>query len=256
MYFADLAAAHDLRGALEMRAGALLQAYLHDALVGARSLHHKAPFAHHVGHGLLHIDVLMRLAGRHHDVGMPVIRRGDHHGGYRTVVQELAKVGVSAGLTFGQLVGGLQIRLIDVADGDDFGIGLLLEVGQIHTAHAATADDADADSIACGGAGCLGQGTCSGGAGQRRTFEEVSTIHGRSLPGVDSILLLRRLRLRRLLIVGRQFLAVELDYCVGRELPVKPGNPLRSCSTSCRRAYERWAISGRKNSLSPILMKS
>ena len=108
--FADFAAAHDLGGALEVRAGALLQTDLHDALVAAGGLHHQAAFAHHIGYGLLHVDILVRVARRHGDERMPMIGRGDDHRVHRTVVQQLAEIGIGAGLAVGELVGGCEIR--------------------------------------------------------------------------------------------------------------------------------------------------
>jgi hypothetical protein len=86
--FADLAPGHDLDPP-EVRTGALQQAHLHDTLISAGGLHHKAAFPHHVGYGLFHVDVFAR--SRHGDERMPEVGRGDDHRAYVTVVQEFTK---------------------------------------------------------------------------------------------------------------------------------------------------------------------
>ena len=178
---ADFAGPHDLRGALEMRSRALLQAHLHDAPMAAGGLHHQAAFAHHVRYRFFTVDVFARLACGHCDEGMPMIRRGDHHRVHGTVFQQFAEIGISARLAIGKLVGFLQVRLVHIADGYDLGFRLLLEIRKIHAAHASAADHADADAVAGGGAGLLRERARSR-AGHRRALEEVSSIHG--LPSV------------------------------------------------------------------------
>lgn len=173
--FAKLAGAYDLGGALEVGTRPLLQAHLHDAIVAPRGFHHQTSFAHHVGDGLFHVDVFPGLAGGDHDVRMPMIGRGDDHRVHSAVVQQLAEIGIRARLAAGELMGFCKVRLVDVADRYDFGVGLFLEIGQIHAPHAAAADDADGDPIVGGGAGLRRERT---GAGQRRGLEEVSPIHG------------------------------------------------------------------------------
>lgn len=55
--------------------------------------------------------------------------RGDDHRVHRAVIQQFAEVGIGARLAIGELEGLLQIGLVDIADGQDLGLGLLLEIG-------------------------------------------------------------------------------------------------------------------------------
>ncbi len=96
-----------------------------------------------------------------------MIGRGHDHRVHRTVVQQFAEIGISAGFAVGEFLGGREVGLVDVADGHDFGLGLLLEIRQVHGSHAAAADDADADAVVSGcRVGLLGEG-----AGQCRALE-------------------------------------------------------------------------------------
>lgn len=49
------------------------------ALMAAGGLHHQAAFAHHVGHRLFHVNILVGMARGHGDGRMPMIRRGNDH---------------------------------------------------------------------------------------------------------------------------------------------------------------------------------
>ena len=58
---------------------ALCKAHLHHAVVLVDGIHHPLGRLDGVGDGLLDVSVFPRLAGRHQDGRVPVIRRGDQH---------------------------------------------------------------------------------------------------------------------------------------------------------------------------------
>ena len=77
---------------------ALLRARLHDAFVPARDVDHPAPFAHEERERLFDIHVLARGAGHHGVQRVPMIGRRDDHRIDIAVLEELAEVGIAAGL--------------------------------------------------------------------------------------------------------------------------------------------------------------
>ena len=78
----------------DVRAGAVLGADLHHALVLAGRLDHLAAFPDAPGGRLLDVHVLARLAGPDRLQGVPVVLRGEADRVDRLVVEQLALVGV------------------------------------------------------------------------------------------------------------------------------------------------------------------
>ena len=102
-------------------AGALLRAGLHDPLVLAGRIDHRAAFGDHQRQRLLAIDVLAALAGGDRRQCVPVVGRGDRHRVDVLAVQQLAIVAVDVALpavAIGHLLLGLgRMVLVDVANG-------------------------------------------------------------------------------------------------------------------------------------------
>ena len=127
--FAERAGADDLHDAAV--GGAIVVdvvPHLGDALVLERGSHHGAAFADGVGERLLDEDVLARLAGVDGGQGVPVVRRGHHHGVEIFALQKLAEIVELLGLVPLRLLdgrgGGIEVRLIEIADrrGDHVGM--------------------------------------------------------------------------------------------------------------------------------------
>src|SRR5262249_38206890 len=95
--FSDLAGADDFAGLLEMNAGALHRAGLHDPAVLSRGLDHLAAFFYSDADRFLDVDIFAVLAGFDGHVGVPVIGRGNADNVDAFVVEDFAEIGDGAG---------------------------------------------------------------------------------------------------------------------------------------------------------------
>ena len=139
----------------------LLGSELDDAVIFAGRLDHPPAFDDIVAGGLLDVNILAGLAGKHSQKRMPVVGRGDRDGVDRLVVEQAAKVFLDlrrlSGRTFDGLHGLGEHRIIDVADRDDLGLRVSgKHLGMIESAVAQT-DDGDAHPLA---GGCV-SGACT-----------------------------------------------------------------------------------------------
>ena len=146
---AERARLDDLDGLLEVQPRSLLRADLHDAVVLARRVDHRAAFLDVVRDRLLDVDVLARLAGHDHRDRVPVIDGRDDHRVEVVALDDAPEVGLhrrgAARLLLGHLLRAPAVHVPHVAHGDDLHVVVLLEVVQVRTAHAADADRSDAD---------------------------------------------------------------------------------------------------------------
>src|SRR5262249_49714075 len=144
----------DLAGETGPRARALVAAGLHHPLELRRRLAHRPALADGVGQRLLAIDVQPRLAGGDGGQGVPVVRGGDDDRVEPLVADQVTEVLVGGALLaaalLGELLGGAQVPLVHVADGDDLDVLLAGEAAEQAAALAAGADDADGDAVAGG----------------------------------------------------------------------------------------------------------
>ena len=176
MDLADVPGGQQFHHFLEVRAAAPLRAHLHHALVAPRGGGHPAALLDEQRHGLFDVDVLARGAGHDGLQGVPVIRRGDDDGVDAHVVQHLPEVGVAFGRGAAIGLRPLDARLVDVADGRQFGVFLLFEIRDMPQADQAAADKSDPHAIVGTGDPAIG--------GRRRRAQE-SPARGRH--SVDSI---------------------------------------------------------------------
>ena len=144
---ADSPILHSFRRALEVRSRPLLNADLHYSPVPPGGLHHEPPFANGGGNRFLYVHVFAGFAGVNRDQGMPVIRSRDHNDVDVLAIENAAVIGIGVSALSGGLASLLRGRLEYVADGANFDVGLAMEIGEIHAAHAAASDDGDADAI-------------------------------------------------------------------------------------------------------------
>jgi len=98
-------------------------------------------------HRLLHVDVLLRLAGVDRLERVPVRRRGDNHAVDVVPPEHLAVVVVRLGGFLELVDEPLALRLPDVADAGDGHVVVLRAVVQVGRAHQPGADQADADAV-------------------------------------------------------------------------------------------------------------
>src|SRR5439155_24862156 len=112
--------ADELHGLADRRRRPSVQADLCDALRFLGYRYHLLSFGDGQAERLLDIDVLARPAGGHELQGMPVIRRGDRHGVDVLAVEEFTEIVVQPGPPADVLVRRREIRLVDVAEPDDF----------------------------------------------------------------------------------------------------------------------------------------
>ena len=143
---AQHAGLHKFHGLLEMQVGALPQADLRDAFVGARGGHHLLAFFHRHANWLLHVNILARLARLHHGKRMPVVRCADQNHINLFVIQHPAKIFDGLGLSAGGRQPLIQVGLVHIAHGGHFHAELH-EV--LHIVHAllAGADNTQPDAV-------------------------------------------------------------------------------------------------------------
>src|SRR6185503_10285980 len=106
-------------------AGSLHGAGLHDAVVLARGLNHFLAFLYVDARRLLDVDVLSRLAGFYHHVGVPVVGLRDADGVERLVGEDLAEVAARFWLesALGRgLLGAFQVWTVDVTERGDLDV--------------------------------------------------------------------------------------------------------------------------------------
>ena len=122
---AEFAGIHDALGFEEEIGAAALDADLRDAFGCAHGLDDGEAFVDRVGHGLFEIDVLARGGGIDGHAGMPVVGRRDDYGIEGLIVEQAAviAVGLRAGGSLGER--GLEVGVVDVADGRHLGAAFL-----------------------------------------------------------------------------------------------------------------------------------
>ncbi len=137
---------------------------LHDAVVLAGSVDHRAAFHERDRQRLLDVDVLARLAGGDHLDRVPVVGGGDHDGVDVLAIEQDSKILDAGDVAFelrnpgnplaqtGEsrvepIVGAGQVRLIDIAQGDDLGVGMSEEPSEELAAAVADADKAKPQPI-------------------------------------------------------------------------------------------------------------
>src|SRR5205823_8912247 len=130
-YLADAAAANEVGRLLAPGGRAALDTALNDALVAARRLDHAAALGDAKRQRLLDVDVLAGLAGVDGHQGVPVIGSADDDGVEVAAFEKLAVVAESLRIAANLLGGEVDIRLIDIADGDNIGV-LVLQEGVEH----------------------------------------------------------------------------------------------------------------------------
>ena len=130
----------------EQFGAAPLRAHLDDALRAPHRFDDSKALVDLVRQRLLDVDVLARFHRVDDHAGVPVVRRGDDHGVDRFVVEQLAVVVERLGAGGSFFEAGLQVGLVDIADGGHLGAELFELADQILAA-AARADDACADAV-------------------------------------------------------------------------------------------------------------
>ena len=139
--------------------------HLGDALVLQRRGDHGAAFADGVRQRLLHEHVLARLAGLDGGQRVPVVRRGHHHGVEIFALQQLSEVVVRIGFValrlFHRRHGGIEMLLVEIADGRRDHVGLSHELIEARCPLASQPDEADLNLVAR-----RRRGVRSGGGGQ------------------------------------------------------------------------------------------
>ena len=179
---ADLAAADHLHDLLVMFAGALLRAARHHAIVLGGGLHHLAALVNRVRDGLLHVNVLARLARHDHGDAVPVFRRGHDDGVNILAVQDTAKIAVTHRLA-GRRPGGIERlgerQCVNIRGGNGIHPVRSYHGAEIEAALPAGADQADADAVI--GAHHVANGRPRGksqaGNTQRRGLVEIPARH-------------------------------------------------------------------------------
>ena len=154
--------------------------HLGNALVFECRGHHGASFADRIRERLLDKNVLARLAGLYGGEGMPVIRRGHHHGVEVFALQKLAEVVERFGLVPLRLLdsrhGGIEVLLIEIADCRRGHVGVLHELIEARCSLAAQPDEADLDLVA-GRRPCVRPGSAGDDSPGERLYESSSTGH-------------------------------------------------------------------------------
>ena len=145
-----------------------------------------------VGHRFLAVDVLAGVHGVEGHLGVPMLGDGDHDVVDIGVFEQPAVVVVR--FSAGQFRRGVEALLVDVADGDDFGVFRLLDLDQtLHVASgvAARADHADVQAVVGAdhargprrrdGPRRSSQGATGHGSGYERTSGEIVAVvfHGK-----------------------------------------------------------------------------
>ena len=126
--------------------GALLHAYLADALVDARGFDDGGAFLDGAGQRLFDVEILAGVERVDGDGGVPMIRNAHERGIDIFLLDEFAVVGVSAGAG-GVFLGQADVRFVDVAEAHDIDDIRLDEVAHVVTAAVAAADQAEADAV-------------------------------------------------------------------------------------------------------------
>ena len=186
-HLADRARLHQLGElGIELRRPPL-RAHLHDPVVPPGRLDHPPAFADREREGLLDVDILARVARHDRLDGMPVVGRGDDHRVDVLLVEDAAEILVPLdraaefrqprGDSVGQLLEmrmdlvelPVQIRLVDVAKGDD--LGVLVSEERVEDLHAAVSDADAADAHPIVGPDHAARASGAGGRGRRRARE-------------------------------------------------------------------------------------
>ena len=150
---------------------AALRTDLDHAPVFAGGGDHLLAFENVVAGWFLDVDVLAGLAGPDGRERVPVIRDGHGDGLHFFVVEDLPHIGVAFGLFAGGLfdsrLTAFEGGLVDVAQGDDVGVGEFGVLVHMVAASSAQADDSDIDLIVCSDKGLLLAGGNGSGGGKR-----------------------------------------------------------------------------------------
>ena len=167
-----------------------LGADLDDSARPPRGVHHRLPLGNVDADRLLNVDVGPRLDGGNHRQGVPVVGRGDQDDVKVALGEHCAVIAISPRLLLrrlpeGDLLGGLlEHDGVDVADRDDFHVGLdLEEVVEVELAIPPRADQAD--PARPGSRRCsvkVGGQDQAGGSGPGGGLEEVAAVHRTVLP--------------------------------------------------------------------------
>ncbi len=166
----ELARADAPHGLDEVRAAALLEPDLDDALAGLRRGHDGAPLGDVVAERLFDVDILAGLHGAQRRDRVPMIGRRDNHRVDVLAVEDLAVVHGFQDAGSGRLSGRVQVAGVDVADPEQARVGQRLEVRQVESAAPARADKPQVDAVAgAGGARRQARRRRAGGAGAHET---------------------------------------------------------------------------------------
>ena len=138
---AQLAIADRLDGFVIVLSAALLRAGLHDAVVLLGGLDGELALANRVAHRLLGINILAGLAGGDDRQHVPVRLRGDDHRVDVFVVHDFSEVAMGSDfLATGFTAKCVEVRGVDVANGDYSCAGIVHEARQKRTGAGPAAD--------------------------------------------------------------------------------------------------------------------
>jgi hypothetical protein len=170
---------------LKLRHAALLGANLDNAFILVLSLDDRLALGEVVRQGLLDVDILLRIAGVHGHGHVPVVGAADEDGIDILVVEDFLVIPSRDGLRVGDLLGLIQMGIVNVAHGSHADIGNLGQRAHQVLAAAARADAADverligAESIDSRNAECRDAGRDTGGRLQHGTAGDVRRVaHG------------------------------------------------------------------------------
>jgi hypothetical protein len=134
-------------GALEVAAGALLDADLHNPMIASRCFDHEPPFADAIGNRLFNVNIFAGITGIDSHQRMPMIRRRDDYSLKILPLQYLPVVPIDLSLISSQLARAFGIRSENIADSQDGHLRIALEVDKVHLSHTAAADEAHTDAF-------------------------------------------------------------------------------------------------------------
>jgi hypothetical protein len=138
---------NQLASALVVRARSLLRARLDDAVVPAGDLNHPAPFAREKREWFLDVNILSRGTRHHGHQGVPVVWRGYDHRIDVALIEKGSKVGERAGRAAGQADALVTTTAVNLRDGHNSGIRLILEVEKVPLSDQTESDQADPNPI-------------------------------------------------------------------------------------------------------------
>ena len=147
--FADHALLYHLLGLLIERVAAVLRAHLQNLAGLLGGLHDLGALLDGVGDGLLHVDVFLRLDGRHRHGVVQVLRGHDENRVHGRILQDFPVVHVGLGSVAAHgldpLHAALQVAAVGVADRRDLDQALGASVQPFHGVEAARAGPDEAD---------------------------------------------------------------------------------------------------------------